>query len=133
MITQRLSRARLLTATMAVAALALTAGCAPSANTTPAATGTAPGKVQTDASKLGKVTLTVWDQEVRGGQKTEIEALNKSFHEKYPNITIKRNSQSFDDLAKTLRLALSGPDAPDVVESNNSRSQMGAFLSLIHI
>jgi raffinose/stachyose/melibiose transport system substrate-binding protein len=128
MITQRLSRARLLTATMAVAALALTAGCAPGANTTRAATGTPPGKVQTDASKLGKVTLTVWDQEVRGGQKTEIEALNKSFHEKYPNITIKRNSQSFDDLAKTLRLALSGPDAPDVVESNNSRSQMGAFV-----
>jgi len=113
---------------MAVAALALTAGCAPSANTTPAATGRAPGKVQTDASKLGKVTLTVWDQEVRGGQNTEIEALNKSFHEKYPNITIKRNSQSFDDLAKTLRLALSGPDAPDVVESNNSRSQMGEFV-----
>lgn len=127
MITQRLSGVRLLTATMALAALGLTAGCAPGASTKGAATG-ASGKVTTDASKLGNVTLTVWDQEVRGGQKAEIEALNKSFHQKYPNITIKRNAQSFDDLAKTLRLALSGPDAPDVVESNNSRSQMGAFV-----
>src|SRR5665648_632326 len=128
MITQRLSRGRLLTATVAVAALALTAGCSPGADTKRAATGTAPGKIATEASTMGNVNLSVWDQEVRGGQNTEIEALNKSFHEKYPNITIKRNAQSFEDLAKTLRLALSGPDAPDVVESNNSRSQMGAFV-----
>jgi len=113
---------------MAAAALALTAACAPGTDTTPAETTTSSGKVETDASKLGDVTLTVWDQEVRGGQNEEIEALNKAFQEKYPNITIKRNAQSFDDLAKTLRLALSGPDAPDVVEANNARNQMGAFV-----
>ena len=125
---QRISRARLLTVTLAVAALGLTAGCAPGADTKRAATGAPSGTVKTDAATLGNVTLSVWDQEVRGGQKAEIEALNAAFHAKYPNITIKRNAQSFDDLAKTLRLALSGPDAPDVVESNNSRSQMGAFV-----
>jgi raffinose/stachyose/melibiose transport system substrate-binding protein len=65
-----------------VAALAITAACAPVADTTRAATGTASGKVQIDASKLGNVTLFLWDQEVRGGQNAEIEALNKSFHAK---------------------------------------------------
>lgn len=130
MTTYRLNRARVVTATMAVATLALTAACAPGAGPTTAATSSSSSsaKVVTDASKLGQVTLTVWDQEVRGGQNDEIVALNKAFEKKYPNITIKRNAQSFDDLAKTLRLALTGPDAPDVVESNNARNQMGEFV-----
>src|SRR5665647_882186 len=128
MITHRTSRVRLLAATMAAAAVfALTAGCAPGTDTTPAKTTASAGKIQTDASKLGDVTLTVWDQLVRGGQNGEIEALNKAFQEKYPNITIKRNAQSTDDLAKTLRLAISGSDAPDVAVVNNGRNQMGAF------
>lgn len=128
MTTHRLTRVRLVTATMAVAALALAAACAPGSGSAPVATGPSAGKVVTDAAKLGDVTLTVWDQEVRGSQNDEMVALNTAFHEKYPNITIKRNAQSFDDLTKTLRLALSGPNAPDVVESNNARGQMGAFV-----
>ena len=60
---------------------------------------------------MGDVTLTVWDQEVRGGQAAQIEQLNKEFQAKYPNITIKRVSRSFDDLKTTLRLALSGQRA----------------------
>ena len=110
-----------------MASLALVAACAPGASNTTDETSSS-STVVTDASKLGEVTLTVWDQEVRGGQNDEMVALNEAFHEKYPNITIKRNSQSFDDLGKTLRLALSGPDAPDVVESNNARNQMGDFV-----
>jgi raffinose/stachyose/melibiose transport system substrate-binding protein len=62
--------------------------------------------VQTDASKLGDVTLLVWDQEVRGGQAAQMEQLNKAFQAKYPNIKLKRVSRSFDDLKTTLRLAL---------------------------
>lgn len=128
MSTPRLAPTRLLATTLATAALLLTAGCAPGSNTTSAPSATSSGPVETDASKLGDVTLTVWDQEVRGSQNDEIEALNAAFSEKYPNITIDRNAQSFDDLGKTLRLALSGSDAPDVVEANNARSQMGAFV-----
>ncbi len=114
--------------------LALLAGCAPGAGTSqpaPAASTSAasPASVNTDPSTMGDVTLTVWDQEVRGGQNDEIEALNKAFQEKYPNITIERHAQSFDDLQKTGRLVLSGPDAPDVIEANNTRSQMGAFVT----
>ncbi len=119
----------LLVALTAGAGLALSA-CAPgssgsgdNASTTPA-----PSAVKTDAASLGDVTLTVWDQEVRGGQAKQIETLNAEFQKKYPNIKIKRVSRSFDDLVKTLRLALSGADAPDVVEANNTRSQMGEFV-----
>ena len=54
--------------------------------------------------------------------------LNGELAKQWPNITIKRNSRSFDDLVKTLRLALSGNDAPDIVQANNTRSQMGEFV-----
>ncbi len=102
--------------------------CAPGGSDTSASSAPAPSSVKTDAASLGDVTLTVWDQEVRGGQEKQMSTLNAQFHEKYPNITIKRVSRSFDDLVKTLRLALSGADAPDVVQANNTRSQMGEFV-----
>lgn len=114
----------------ACAALLALAGCAPGAGSN---TGTAPAtpraSVNTDAATMGDITLTVWDQEVRGGQNDEIEELNRQFMAKYPNIKLDRHAQSFDDLQKTGRLVLTGPDAPDVIEANNSRSQMGAFVT----
>lgn len=81
-----------------------------------------------DVAKAGKVTLTVWDQEVRGGQNAEITKLNAEFHHKYPNVTINRVARSFADLNKTLKLAVSGPNAPDVVEANQGRPIMGALV-----
>ncbi|MPV49660.1 extracellular solute-binding protein [Pseudactinotalea sp. HY160] len=113
---------------IAAAALAL-AACAPGAGD---ATGSGeqetPTEVSTDLASLGEITLTVWDQEVRGGQDEQMTRLNEAFQDAYPNITIERNSQSFDDLETTLRGALTGNDAPDVVQANNSRSVMGAFV-----
>ena len=70
----------------------------------------------------------MWDQEVRGGGNAQMTKNVASFQAKYPNIKIKRVSRSFDDLSKTLRLALSGNDAPDIVQANNTRSQMGQFV-----
>ena len=118
-----------LAAALATGALAL-AACAPgSSSDSASSSSSAPsGSVTTDPGKLGDVTLTVWDQEVRGGQDQQMSTLNKQFQQKYPNITIKRVSRSFDDLTKTLRLALTGKDAPDVVQANNTRSQMGEFV-----
>lgn len=119
---------RLMVAGVAVAAataMALT-GCTPGSDAK--APDTEDHEVQTDPSKLGDVTLTVWDQEVRGGQDEQMKQLNEAFQKKYPNITIERNSQSFEDLGKTLRLALSGNDAPDIVQANNARNSMGQFI-----
>lgn len=120
---------RALGLTTAVAVLSL-AACAPGSDTAaePAASGGPDGEIQTDISGLGDVTLTVWDQEVRGGQNEQIEQLNAAFEEANPNVTIERVSQSFDDLATTLRLALTDDEAPDVVQANNGRNTMGAFV-----
>lgn len=119
------------------AALALTAlvavGCgAPgddgdddsASQATPAATAAA----KPDISKLGDVTLTIWDQEVRGGQKAQIEELTKQFEEKYPNVTVERVSKSFEDAIKTVKLAASDPNAPDIVPANQGRGTMGELV-----
>lgn len=112
----------------ALGALALTA-CTPGSGSDGTGSSAAPtGTVNTDPASLGQVTLTVWDQEVRGGQAAQIEELNKEFQAKYPNITLKRVSRSFDDLKTTLGLALSGNDAPDVFQANNGRPDMGKFV-----
>ncbi|GAB3811342.1 extracellular solute-binding protein [Kribbella italica] len=112
---------------LAAAALLLATACAPGSET-PEGGASAPSSVKTDAASLGDVSLTVWDQEVRGGQAAQMAELNKQFQAKYPNIKLKRVSRSFDDLKTTLRLALSGNDAPDVVQANNGRSDMGEFV-----
>ena len=83
---------------------------------------------QVDVAKAGDVTLTVWDQEVRGGQAKQIKQLNQQFQQKYPNVTIKRVAKSFDDLNTTLKLAVSGDKAPDVVQANQGRQVMGQLV-----
>ncbi len=121
---------RALFVSASAALLTLTVGCAPGAGVTQSSAPATPkSSVNTDPASMGNITLTVWDQEVRGGQNDEIEALNAQFQAKYPNIKIDRHAQSFDDLQKTGRLVLTGPDAPDVIEANNSRSQMGSFVT----
>jgi raffinose/stachyose/melibiose transport system substrate-binding protein len=82
-----------------------------------------------DVAAAGDVTLTVWDQEVRGGQAAQIKRLNRAFQEQYPNVTIERVARSFEDLNRTLKLAVSGPDAPDVVQANQGRPVMGTLVS----
>ncbi|WP_219412659.1 extracellular solute-binding protein [Pseudonocardia nigra] len=127
----RSSRARRAPGVVAlVAALGLlAAACTPGSENAGAPPADADRAVQTDVAALGEVTLTVWDQEVRGGQNEQMERLNRAFQEQYPNITIERVSRSFDDLATTLRLAISGNEAPDVVQANNGRADMGAFVA----
>jgi raffinose/stachyose/melibiose transport system substrate-binding protein len=92
------------------------------------AAGTSSAAAPFDPSTAGKVTLRVWDQEVRGGQNAQMTQLNKEFMAKYPNVTIERNSQSFSDLKTTLRLALSGNNPPDVVEVNQGYPDMVTFV-----
>src|SRR5690348_8321104 len=52
------------------------------------AAGTSSAAAPFDPSTAGKVTLRVWDQEVRGGQNAQMTQLNKEFMAKYPNVTI---------------------------------------------
>lgn len=112
----------------AAALLATTVACAPGEE---GGTGTETSSedVNTDIGELGDVTLTVWDQEVRGGQAKQIAALNEAFMEEYPNVTIDRTKRSFADLQRTLRNAITSDEAPDVVQANNGRTDMGAFVA----
>ena len=88
----------------------------------------ATAEAKPDVAAAGDVTLTVWDQNVRGGQNAEIEELNKQFQAKYPNVKIERTKKSFEDLQKTVKLAVSGDDAPDVVQVNQGRGVMGEIV-----
>jgi raffinose/stachyose/melibiose transport system substrate-binding protein len=81
-----------------------------------------------DVSKAGNVTLTVWDQEVRGGQRRQISRLNAAFVKRYPNVKVKRVAKSFTDLNTTLKLAVSSNKAPDVVQTNQGRPVMGQIV-----
>jgi raffinose/stachyose/melibiose transport system substrate-binding protein len=127
--THRPARTRRAAVAALVGALGLLAAACTPGSENAAAPPPTDRAVQTDVASLGPVTLTVWDQEVRGGQNEQMERLNAAFQQRYPNVTIKRDSRSFDDLATTLRLALSGNDAPDVVQANNGRADMGAFVA----
>ncbi len=118
---------RLIAVGIAAATLTALAACAPGSEGGEA-TDVKPSDVETDIGSLGDVTLTVWDQEVRGGQAEQIEALNEAFQKKYPNVTIDRTKRSFTDLQRTLRNAITSDKAPDVVQANNGRSDMGAFV-----
>ncbi|MCO1578829.1 extracellular solute-binding protein [Crossiella sp. SN42] len=113
----------------AVTALAVLAGCVPGSNLPNTRPSDRQARdIRTDPASLGELTLTVWDQEVRGGQDKQMTALNAEFQRKYPNITINRVPRSFDDLRNTTRLGLTSVQAPDVVQVNNGRQDMGAFV-----
>lgn len=105
------------------------AGCTPGADQQPAGPETPASEVNTDPASMGEVTLTVWDQETRPAMNDHMEELNRQFSEKYPNIKIERVSRSFDDLRKTLRLAITNKKPPDVVQANNGRADLGQFVS----
>ncbi|UNZ16434.1 extracellular solute-binding protein [Streptomyces sp. 891-h] len=121
-------RGQLRRSCIALGALLLAAACVPGTDGSGAAgsQGAAATAIP-DPGKAGKVTLTVWDQQTRGGANAQIERLNKEFEHKYPNVTIKRVARSFNDLKKTLKLALSGDNPPDVVQANQGYSDMVAF------
>ena len=115
-------RRHFLGTTAALGGLGLLAACAPGSDSDGGdASAPVAEEVETDIASLGEVTLTVWDQEVRGAQNDAIEALIEAFEKEYPNVTVDRVSQSFDDLQQQTGLALSGNDVPDVLQVNNAR------------
>jgi raffinose/stachyose/melibiose transport system substrate-binding protein len=111
-----------------MALVALVAGCGAPGEDAPESEPGDGGARKVDVSAAGPVSLTVWDQEVRGGQRRQIETLNEQFQEKYPNVTIKRVAKSTIDLNTTLKLAVSSDRPPDVVQANQGRDVMGTLV-----
>ena len=103
----------------------LAAACTPGGRTAQPSAPSAPAS--TGVTEKGPVTLTVWDQE--SGPVSKVwERLNSEFHQKYPNVTIKRVNRDFGELKTLLKLAVSGPRAPDVVEANQGWPDMGQLV-----
>lgn len=113
---------------LAAVCLGTATACAPGGSSAPAADATHSGPVSTDPATVGKVTLTVWDQNTDQGVNASTQALNAAFMKKYPNVRIVRVSREFNDLKTTLKLALSSANPPDVVQANQGYPDMGAFV-----
>src|SRR3954447_2449940 len=115
-----------------LAALAVLAGCGTpggdSGDNTKKADEAKKNSAKIDVAKAGPVTLTVWDQEIRGGQAAQIKRLNAAFRAKYPNVKINRVAKSFTNLKTTLKLAVSSSKAPDIVQANQGRPDMGQLV-----
>lgn len=123
-------------------AVLVASGCAPGsapatpvASTAVVASGTpVPAPSGVDASTgpsfdtSTPVTLTEWDTKSQAGPSGEMDALNSAFSAKYPNVTIRRTSKAFDDYIATIKLAASGPDAPDVYQGNEGYSVDAALV-----
>ncbi|MEV0490503.1 extracellular solute-binding protein [Streptomyces atratus] len=125
----RRDRRSVLPATLVAGLTLLAAGCVPGTDGSQAGPAAGAGSTAVpDPARAGNVTLTVWDQETRGGTNGEIEQLNKEFEKKYPNVRINRVSRSFSDLKTTLKLAISGNNPPDVVQANQGYPDMVSFV-----
>jgi raffinose/stachyose/melibiose transport system substrate-binding protein len=112
----------------AAAVAAPLAGCAPGGSSS-SSSSSAPSTVNTDPASMAEATLTVMDTWT---DKTSMQAqwlvsVNTAFQSKYPKITIKRSSATFDDINKTLKLKLSDPSTPDIVPANNGWQGIGTF------
>ncbi|RZQ64010.1 extracellular solute-binding protein [Amycolatopsis suaedae] len=114
--------------TVAIGAALLLAACTPGGGSSDRPAERPAGEVRTDVAAMGQVTLTIWDQETRAGQEQQITRLNEQFQRTYPNIKINRVPRSFDDLRNTVKLGLSGNEAPDIAQVNNGKQDMGAFV-----
>jgi raffinose/stachyose/melibiose transport system substrate-binding protein len=106
-------------------ALIVAVACTPGGETKHVAAPSAPSR--TGVTETEPLTLTVWDQET--GKVSHVwDQLNAEFEAKYPNVTINRVNRDFGELKTLLKLAISGPHAPDVVEANQGWPDMGQLV-----
>src|SRR4051794_2117912 len=99
--------------------------CTPGGSTRQVNEPTQPAK--TGVTETEPITLTVWDQET--GQVSKVwDELNAEFEEQNPTVTIERVNRDFGELKTLLKLAISGPNGPDVVEANQGWPDMGGLV-----
>jgi raffinose/stachyose/melibiose transport system substrate-binding protein len=103
----------------------IASACTPGGETEQASAPPAPAS--TGVTETEPITLTVWDQEV-GPVSRVWDQLNAEFEAEYPNVTINRVNRDFGELKSLLRLAISGPKGPDVVEANQGWPDMGSLV-----
>lgn len=87
---------------------------------------TAPSSLSSSASG----TLTIWDYE------TDESAMGKGwakaieiFQQKFPNVTVKKQPQVFEQIQKNAKIVLAGDSVPDVMEYNKGNATAGVLAS----
>jgi raffinose/stachyose/melibiose transport system substrate-binding protein len=110
----------------ALAITVILAGCTP--GSTQRSSGPTEGPVETDPAKMGTVTITEWDIRNLPAQSAAQDKLNAAFEAKYPNIKIKRVVKQFTDYERTIKLALSSPKTPDVMQVNQGYGDLAKFV-----
>ena len=116
-------RLYLVTGAVTVAAALALAGCTPGSGASPQPA----GPVQTNVAKLGKITLTEWDNRTVPGEVQAQNKVNAEFEAKYPNIKINRVMKTFTQYEATIKLALSSPNPPDVAQINQGYGDVAIF------
>jgi raffinose/stachyose/melibiose transport system substrate-binding protein len=76
----------------------------------------------------GHVTLSIVDTGTDPGTTAEYDALIKIFQRVHPNVTVKREPESFSSLISSIKLTLSSPNPPDVIEGNQGQSVDGTLV-----
>lgn len=114
-------------------ALLLGAAACGSGNKPAPSGGSGLGAVSGDANATG--TLHVWLQsDAQTGWKPVVDAATQAFNAKYPKVTVQVDFQQWGDHLTKLDAALSGNQAPDVVEMGNTETTSyianGAFADL---
>lgn len=102
----------------------LLAACQPAATQAPAQP---PVQQPTEAPKQEAVTLNVWWQEANEyGNK--LKELSTAFEGEHPGVKVNITTYTFEDLMKTLPLAMTQPDGPDIAQVNQGLSVMGPLV-----
>jgi raffinose/stachyose/melibiose transport system substrate-binding protein len=110
--TPRNRRFRLAVVAVAACLVAVLAACSSSGNTG--------GK---SGSKT--VTLTVWDQNIEGNLNTIYNNLAAQFDKLHPGVHVHRITTAFTEILQQQKLALSGSNPPDIVQSNQGYGTLG--------
>jgi len=118
----RRARVAAVTATGAIAMLAVTA-CAPGGTTTAP---TAPSSVSDDVAAAGEVTLKLSDFWGSAEQDWIVSVIDQ-FQDKYPNVTIDRTQEDWGQLTSTLNLQMQDAGGPDIATANNGWSSLGTL------
>ncbi|MFI8791454.1 ABC transporter substrate-binding protein [Streptomyces sp. NPDC055105] len=108
-------------------AAVMLSGCVPGMSNSTAAGQAGAGRVVTDPGAMGKTRIRVLDYFAGGPDKAWMERIVTAFERKYPQITVDRTAQSWDDVMKSLPLKLRSADPPDIVPANNGWQSLGTL------
>lgn len=112
---------------LALGATAALTGCAPGSSSSDASSSSADAEtVSTDVASAGDVTLKLTDY-WSGTEGEWIQKMVQKFEDKYPNVTIEREEQDWNQMNSTLNLRLQEDSSPDIATANKGWESLGTI------